>query len=320
MNQISIPANLEERHLSEVAQIVRTIWAGKLIVLLCSCVLIALAMVYLRAATYSYTGTLVLIPTQTRDTGLVSRLGELASLAGVNAVNGQILPPFTLYPDALKSRAVADELSRRQDLMRTIFKTQWDEASQAWREPVSSYRSFVNDVKPFLGLPVFPWRPPSGAELQLFIARQVKVLENPRKSIVTLTMNDADPQFAATFLQALHETTDQLLRRLTLDRSSAYAKYIQSQLTSVQVNELRQVLIQALSEQMTLVIMSSSNTTFAAQPLGPAQSSSRPTQPVPTLTLLFSALLGAVIGMALLFLGVRMPASRRRSRVVPVVN
>jgi hypothetical protein len=56
------------------------------------------------------------------------------------------------------------------------------------------------------------------------------------------------------------------------------------------------VLTQSLSDQETQIMMGSSDTDFAAQPLGPPESSTRPTSPVPVLVLLLGLFVGLVIG------------------------
>jgi uncharacterized protein involved in exopolysaccharide biosynthesis len=103
------------------------------------------------------------------------------------------------------------------------------------------------------------------------------------------------------------------LRRITLERASKYASYLEGKLAMVQVTEFRQVLLQSLSEQETLVMMSSSATPFAAQPLGSPVSSLRPTEPKPIIVLILGGLIGMLLGGLTVTLRVPNPGRALRS-------
>ncbi len=304
----SYPAD-DDAHL-DIAGILGAVWDRKFTVALVTCLCLAASVAYLNVSEYTYTATLTLIPTQTQNQNISGRLGDLASLAGVNLSKDQTISPYALFPDAIKSRVVADELSQSSDIMQKLFWREWDAGTGKWQEPTSTLHTTANAIKAYLGVPIYPWHPPGAAELQTLIDDRVEVLADPKKSVLTVRFNDRDPAFAASFLQALREATDQVLRRVTLDQATKYSAYLENKLATVQSAELREVLTQTLGSQQTLVMMGSSDVPFAAQPLGPAESSSLPTRPKPSLVLIIGALSGAGLGVLAAILG--FPRLRQR--------
>jgi len=133
------------------------------------------------------------------------------------------------------------------------------------------------------------------------LSTRVRVDLDRKKPIITVTFNHRDPVFARRFLQALHESTDLVLRRQTLDRSTKYARYLEEELRKEQQAELRQVLTNTFSQQEVWIMMSSSNTPFAAQPVGDAVSSIRPTSPNPLVILLAMTVVGLICGSTLAY-------------------
>lgn len=285
----------------DLGAIAGRIWRGRLLVGLCSALFLVLAVFYLHFATYKYTATLLLVPTQGQNqTGSGSgQLSGLASLAGIDLGGSQNVSPFTLYPEIMKARIVADNFAARYPgLMHRLFPTQWNPATRQWRDPGGSLHVFAGFVKSILGFPPRPWAAPSGADVQELIRTRVQATPDSKKPILTVTFEDKDADLARQFLTALHESTDRVLREETLDRSTKYAHYLGNQLLSVQQTDLRQVLTNSLSQQETLLMMSNSDTPFAAQPVGDSVSSQRPTSPNPAMVLLAAMIMGAILGSA----------------------
>ena len=280
--------------------VLQRLWTGRWIMMAFATVGVILASLFLHVATYSYTATLTLLPSQSQtqtSNSLGGLGGSIAALTGLNLAQGGTVSPFLIYPDALKSRVVADDLvARSPDILQHLFEGQWDESTQQWRPPSGQMYEWLTFVRSTLGMYVAPWAPPDGANLQLLISTRVRVEPNLRNPILKVSFDDRDPVFAQRFLDALHASVDRSLRQMTLDRSSEYIRYIQERLRTVEVSDVRQALVSTLSEQMRLVMMASSNTPFAAQPIGGAERSLFPTSPRGFLVLFLSLLVGSILG------------------------
>lgn len=288
----------------DFARIVRLIWEGRLTVAIVTAAALLLTILYLHTQAYAYSATMTLVPTQgqSQGGGLSSQLGGLAAMAGINLPTSQASSPFMIYTDAMGTRDVADEVNRRDpDVLRRLYKYEWNDQTKRFEEPASLRHAVAGIVKPLLGLPVSHWTPPDGADLQAYIAQAVKAAPDTKRPVIALTYYNPDPVFASHFLQLVHQATDTVLRRITLDRSSKYAHYLEDKLTTTQNADLRQILVQSLSQQETLVMMGSSNTFFAAQPLGRPVVSMYPVQPRGTFILIAGTLAGLALGSFLAY-------------------
>jgi LPS O-antigen subunit length determinant protein (WzzB/FepE family) len=281
---------------SEIWQVARTLWKGRIVIIPTTMLSCLLSIIYLHSAVYTYTATLTLIPTQSQSQSIGAQLGGLTSLIGINLPNDlNTVSPFSVYAETAQSRQVAvDMVQHWPELVPLLFKDQWDPEKKIWHPPQTFAITASRSIKQMLGLPVYDWTPPGPAELEQYIVQNVQIAQDKRRALLTVRLQAPDPDFSVKFLTALHQSTDHVLRQMTLDRAKKYAAYLGNRLTTVQTSAVRDVLTQSLSQQETLIMMGSSDTDFAAQPLSPAESSTRPTNPV-TLLVLFIGLLAGIL-------------------------
>jgi hypothetical protein len=285
--------------LAEVQRIAGLLWKGRTVIILMAVLATFLSIIYLHVASYTYTSTMTLIPTQSQQRDMTGQIGGLAALAGITMPGESTASPFTVYPETAHTRQVAADMIRNwPGVMALVFKDQWDPEKNTWHPPQSFVHSISGFLKPVLGIPIYEWHPPKAAELQQYIVQNVGIAQDKKKAMLTLTLNSPDPDFSRKFIQELHGSTDHVLRLMTLDRAKKYAVYLEKQLAVEQASAVRDVLTRSLSDQETLIMMGNSDTDFAAQPLGPAESSTRPTNPVPLFVLAIGLLIGLVVGGA----------------------
>lgn len=262
--------------------------------------ILSIAIGYLHLATYKYSAWLQLTATQQDGSSTKNGLSGLASLAGFNlSMSGQSTPPFILYIEALKSRQVAEALSKDQNLMIIAFNNQWNDKENIWQEPESFVRPLVKLVKKILGIPVYPWEPPGGIEMESFLKENVEIKEDAKNPMVTISFSHPDARFAEEFLKNLNRITDEILRQRTLNRSEQYINYLTKTLPNVTIAEHRVALAETLSGQEKLRMMASSGVSFAAEPFGNVAVSQHPTTPVAWLVLLSSLIIGLILGVVL---------------------
>ncbi|MGL4543317.1 MAG: Wzz/FepE/Etk N-terminal domain-containing protein [Polymorphobacter sp.] len=296
-----------------LAALLATVRARWLLVLGVAATFFVLALVYLWTATYSYTAALRVSAAQTSTArpGL-GALGGLAAIAGVGTgMAGETATPFKLYLEGLTSREVATRLSRDPKLMQTVFALEWDAGAQQWREPRSVLRGIKTTAFRLIGLPVYAWQPPNAARLQGFLASNILIDQNIKTPLVTVSINSPDPLFATNFLTILHATNDSFLRQQSRARTEANIAYLTGKLATVSLAEYRKVLFDAIAEQEQQMMLTNSETPYAAEPFGPATASMQPTSPRPLPVLIGTTIAGIIAGLALaILLG---PIGRRES-------
>jgi Chain length determinant protein len=252
------------------------------------------SVIYLQSVTYKYQALLVVVPADQSGSSVPGGLAGLGSLVGIN-LSGEQGSAFDRYADAVRSRAVADRLSRDHALMTAIFSDQWNAASGRWVENPSIARNLQNILKRLVGAPVARWAPPDGEDLRLYIEEHVSLVEDPEKRKITLRFRHPDRRFAGAFLARLNSGADEFLRRSSLQRTTAYANYLERRLGQVTVAEYRQSLAETLAEYEKIRMMASADVSFASEAFGGITISARPNYPSPFLVLIVNVALALVL-------------------------
>lgn len=284
----------------DISEILITIWKNRLVLLFCIVLSVLVSILYLHIADYSYTAEIKIFPVQSSGEGAGRQLGGLASLAGIGLSNDKQASSFELYSEEIFAREVAETLSSQTDLMRSIYKGEWDAENSRWVKPVSFLTPVIGAMKSVLGIPIREWQAPNGRRLQDYIKANVIYGETPKKSTVTISYINTDPIFAVQFLNALHKATDDRLRQRALERSTKYINYLNHKLQSTTVMEYRSALVTILSDQEKLNMIASSDVPYAAESLGGAVASLKPTSPNPLTVLIMGVFIGVLIGLMII--------------------
>lgn len=269
-----------------------------LIMALCIAAGLAAAVIYLHNATYRYSVELRVTPTQQDMSSLANRFGGLAAVAGINLGADKAVSPFDLYLEAMYSNEVAERLSRDPAMLRGAFPREWDATHGRWVEPDSLIRPLVQGAEEVLGAPVVPWSPPNSRRFAEFLRKEVFVVRDNKRAIVTISTLQEDTGFGRALLVQLDAAVDQMVRRRALDRANAYVGYLSLKLSQVTLAEHREALAQALAEQERVRMMSSSRVAYAASPLGAPVVSLEPVKPKPIVILIMGFMAGAALGIA----------------------
>jgi Chain length determinant protein len=294
-----------EFDLDDLRRAWRTQWR-----LICACALAALllSIVYLHLATYRYSVTLQVTAASGHGGGSTSKLGNLASLAGLNLPMPEDETPFELYIHGLTSRQTADLLAQDNEFLRGVFGEEWSVRESRWVEPRGVIPVLKRGLRRILGGPRLPWSPPDGARLHKRLVKEIRIDRKKSSPIVSLSVASPNPEIGRMILWKLHLQSDGILRERTLKRTSEYIAYLQDKLRTVDVAEYRQALSEILTDQEKTRMVASSTLPFAAEPFGRPTALAAPTYPN-QLLVIAGAILGAIaLGT---FLAVRRQARHR---------
>ena len=296
---VAVVDNLEDDEI-DISGMIITIWKNKITLLYSTICFLIIAITYLHLATYSYTAEIKIFPAQGSGGGGGSQLSGLASLAGISLPDNKQAAPFELYNEEIYSREVADALSLQMDLMKTIYKGEWDAKNARWRKPVGFLTPVIGAVKAVIGIPVIAWQAPNGRRLQDYIKDKIVYEKRQEKPTATMSFSNKDPVFAVQFLNALYKAADDKLRQKALERSTKYIGYLSEKLKTTSVTDYRSALVSILSDQEKLSMIASSDLPYAAESLGGAMVSLKPTKPNPRGILMLAILAGLVAGSLLI--------------------
>lgn len=258
---------------------------------------------YLRTATYTYSATLRVAPAPGSNRE-ASNLGALSTLATLTGATLESIPvtPFRLYLEGIYTRQIAAGLARDPAVMHHVFADEWDAAAGAWREPTGLGHSLEKLAARIAGQGDRGWSPPDAARLQQWINSNVAIDQTAKTPVVTLSINDADRNFAGAILARLHHDADGWVRARSLDRTRANIAYLGRRLPDVTQADHREAIFATLSDQQQRTMTASNPAAFAAEPFGGAVVSAQPTAPrqLPVLVLALMFGIAAGIGLALL--------------------
>lgn len=256
--------------LREVALIVLKGWriiAGTLGVFL------LLAIISLHTTPSVFVVKMIVTPVQGSNDQAATRATSLSSLAQLAGLNlspsaNQSASQFRTYVDSMRSRDLAEDLAKNQDLMKSIFHREWDGQSQTWRQPEPSLIEMVEGaIMELLGARPLPWQPPNGARLQQFLSDEggLQIITDiKRPDLVTIEYDSSDPQFAIKLLNDVNQAANDHLRKKALLRATEYIDFLSRELNTVTVAEHREAIMQALSEQEKFKMSASSAAPYAA--------------------------------------------------------
>ena len=315
---VAVPP-VDQRESDNILDTLRREW---LVVAVCIFLSLVAGSIYLRVASYEYTAQIQVTPAALSGSSSGSALGQLggiASLAGIEMPSGQATSPFKLYLVSLQSAQAASQLIKRQDLMHVVFSREWDASARQWHEPAAP-PVFLSAVKSVLGVPTYPWHAPDPARLRDYLVERIKINEDTKRSVVTISLSHKDPQFAVAFLGALNQVVDDQIRARALRRADDSVAYLSEKLKTVSVAEQRVALTATLSDQEKMRMMASSGAPYAADPIGPPTASFKPTSPLPTVVIVGAFVIGTLIGFVVAMLSDARKRRRCTAQAVAETN
>jgi hypothetical protein len=296
----------------DLSKFLRELWIGRYMILGMALLGLLLSLVYLANAQYKYTAHLSAVPAaKTESGGKSSNLGGLVSLAGLSLGGSGGDRQFLLYKEGFKSRDVATVLSNQPEIMHRIFAAEWDGRTNRWVQPSGFRFTLARAVKRALGLPVYPWRQPDAVRVQQYLDKMVVIDDDDKNSIVTIKYSDRDPKFAVSFLKAVNEAVDGVIRRAAVKRTDEYINYLSQVLFTVTVAEHRVALSSALGEQERDKMMASSTVPYAADLIDQISVPAEPDQPSVPKTLAGSVVAGLLIGLLTILIRAQLSRSGR---------
>jgi hypothetical protein len=275
-----------------------------------------LAIMFLHLATPQYETTMEVTPTSSSKGSRIGALGGLAALSGVSLPGGNDgATPFQLYVAALTSSRMAEELARDPRVMRVIFNEEWDQQRQTWHPSDGLIARARTLILPLFGYPLEPWSPPDAADLEEFLSKRIVITEPSSRDapITVISFQHKDRVFGSNLLRAMDRIADSEVRTSALTRGRLYSRYLTERLRTASLVEIRNDIAQSLGDQEKLIMMASSNVSFAAIVVEAPSSSRRPTEPNFVVVPIFGVVAGLGFGLGMIFLRSR----RTRQSVQP---
>lgn len=265
--------------------------------------IVALSIAYLHIAEKQYTASATLAPSDAELNMLtgISGAGDLGSfsLAHLGLGLGGGDAKLSALLQQLTSGATAQALLGDDRVKAAIYDTIWDARTRTFHPPSGLLAALRESAKSALGLK--PWQPPTAADMQRYLSRNVVTREIGISDLYTVTYGNKDPEFARYFLSRVVAVSDNYLRERKLARAKAYVSYLDQRLKIVTGLDQRQALLRLISQQENFLMAASVNLPFSVDINDPPITPSRPTWPniliIAALDIFFGGALAAGVGV-----------------------
>lgn len=281
--------------LSDLSDVWRVIWDGKLLIAAVTGAFAVAAIVYSLLATEWYRADVVLVPAgDERAQNLSSRLGGLGSLIGMSSgalAGGRKVESVAV----LKSRDFARSFIEDRSLLRILYADQWDADAQRW----------IDDEEPDI------------REAIEFFEEQIRhVNEDDETGLITLGIEWTDPEVAADWAMQLVARLNRQMRERSLDEAKRNVAYLQQELENTNLATLKESIGSLLESEMQQLMLARGNEEFAFRVVDSAQVPHKRVRPRRTLIVLAATILGGFLAVCV----VLVRQGSRRSGDLPTAS
>ena len=285
--------------------LVQTLWRGLWLVVAVIVLAVLVTALALKARSPLYTATMIVAPAQT-DLGaasqLVSELEQYANLAALaqTPARFETVSDLDRYVQLSASTTLAARLQAEHGLLQLVFADDWDAERQSWRPPHGFLAAAQAALLDFFGYPT--WTEPNVGHLAEWLASQIAINRLGGSALLRFRLEHPKPELAVSVLERVHRTADDLLREESLGRVGGQIAQVESEIAAATTPTRRQALEEMLVGQYQAQALLRADQPYAAQVVVPAKASAAPTSANPLLILALAAVVGAILGVFLVFL------------------
>ena len=294
----------------------QAIWQRKLILLATILISLVVGLTYLSIATPMYQASVLLSPT-TAQKG-AGRFASLASqYAGLAGLSGIALPSHNSLNTAiatLESRRFIQAFIQDNRLKPLIFPKQWDENSESWK-PRPRLQDRWWDLRNLISrktdLQPATLEPDLEQAYGKFKAA-LSVSTDNKTGLLNLHITWPEPQPAAQWANQLITRINQVLREQAIKKAENSIDYLNKQLKTARLNELRVLFAELIQEQTKNITLAQANEEYAFEILDPAVVPEYPIKPKRRMILVLSLVTGLVLGVIIALISSAVQSHKRK--------
>lgn len=252
-----------------------TAWKKSVLTITAICCL--LGVVYALLATPIYRASVVLMPIVEKNSSSLSRLGSLASLAGINLGTGA---DGVRSLALLRSKQLVREFISRQNLLPVIFADAWDQENAQWKP----------DQEPDLR-----------EAIEFFQEGVLQITEDRQTGLVTLSIEWTDAEVAAKWAMDIVALANEMARGTDLEEGRRKLQYLSAEMERVSLTEARQAIARVMEEQINALMLAEGQVDYAFRVVDPAIPPLKRARPKRTLIVVMATGMGLFLGLMFAF-------------------
>jgi len=270
----------------------RVLWKRRLLIVSVVIATAVLAAGYSLTLPNIYRAEVIVTPVGGGGKGVsMGGLGGLASLAGISLGADSSL---NVNRAILKSNKFIQDYVRKSELKGLLFPENWNNNKKTWRNGA-----------------------PSSWKVYQKINGMLSVSPDETGSLITIAVEDTDPDLAAQLANDVVARFNHHLRQEALNRSKERLGYLNDELGKVNVEEMRQALFGLISQEQKKAMLANTQKDFAFRVLDAAMVPERRAGPNRTRIVILSAILAGFLAMVAVFVwdGIHNAEERRRAKI-----
>jgi LPS O-antigen subunit length determinant protein (WzzB/FepE family) len=280
------------------------LWRGKVYIVLISIVFVFIASFYLQNMERKYSIEYNLKPVgEQKNTPSLVGLGGIASLAGIQLPTNSN-SDFSIFKELITSVEVSEIIFENKKIIKDIFRSEWDETLNNFSRPAKSkIQIIVSDAKKFLsGNKEVNYIPPSPKRLAIFLYESIEIIEETGTGFLKIKSETPKPKMMLSLIKEAIEVSDKIMRQRYISFSTEPLAFYKEKIRTARSREHREALAELIGKEEQRLMFASRGKYFIAEPYINPTISLYPTSPKSKQILVFSLVLGLLIGTALILL------------------
>jgi uncharacterized protein involved in exopolysaccharide biosynthesis len=263
-------------------EILFIVWQNKWLLIVTTAICVGLSLIYVFTARDWYRADVLLKLADTKSvqglSGQLGGLGGLVGLAGIDLGENKSAEPVAI----LKSREFIGSFIEDQNLIPVFFAHEWDVSGNRWKTSDITRHPDIRDA------------------VRYFNGRILKVVEDKKTGLITLTIEWTDAKTAATWANLLVERVNDRMRQRALTEGETTMMYLKQELIATTVVTLQQSIGRVLEGELQKLALAKANKEFAFRILDHAQVPKWRSRPQPLLIVPAAFLLGVIASIGFL--------------------
>lgn len=287
----------------DLKELFSVIWGGKWITLTITLIFAMSAVYYSLNLPNIYKASAVLIPANSEDASgsgmLASRLGGLASMAGVN-LGGGVTDKTKVAIETLQSRAFLGDFINRHNLKAEILAVKkWDASSNKLVFDSEIYNEKINKWKWHTSSHWKKNTSPSEQEAIEEIKKKMLVTFDEDKGLITLNVSHQSPYISQQWVSWLIDDINQHMRKNDIKEAHKNIQYIKKQLDETPIADMQKIFYLLIEQQTKIMMLAEVSDEYVLKIIDPAVVPEKKDKPQRAIICIMATLSGGVLGIFL---------------------
>lgn len=283
----------------DLKELFSVLWAGKLQIIAVTVVAAVIAVAVALYMPNIYKSEAVLAPVSSDSGGLggmASKLGGLASLAGVSLGGGGSVDKTSLGLEVLKSRQFFAQFNEKHHVLVDLF------AAENWNRATGEliYDEDIYDVgtNQWLRSVSSPRKPePSVQEAHEEFLKILSVSQDKESGLVTLAVEHHSPIVAQRWVELLVDELNETMRVQDVQQAERSIDYLKEQINATSLTELQAGFFEMIQSQTETIMLAKASPEYLFKTIDPAVVPELKAKPKRALIAVLGTLLGGMLGV-----------------------